>query len=199
MSLVFNVCFGRSGGSSSNPAGYTYTGDSEFIDEGNGNFMLKLLSSGTLTINKLNSLKNGADLLLVAGGKTGILHTGGKGGGVNAVSNKTVDKGSYNIVIGQTNENTTAFGETAVSGEGSATTTDGVDPWGIGTKFGAGGGFATYTAQTLVEFNVATGPRYTTSTVYGKAHGSDVGDNTGAGGDDAGVGYSGIVIIRNKR
>ena len=66
---------------------YSYTGDSEFVDEGNGNWHVNFTSSGTLTLNKALV----ADLYLLGGGQSGASRdqwssgsttfvAGGKGG-----------------------------------------------------------------------------------------------------------------------
>lgn len=61
---------------------YTYTGESEKVDDGNGNWRLKLKSSGVLTITELGKDWDGAlDIFVVGGGG------GGSGGLANAISN----------------------------------------------------------------------------------------------------------------
>ena len=50
---------------------YTYTGSSTFIDDGNGNWRIKFLTSGTLTFTNLGTGVNGIDVFLVGGGGSG--------------------------------------------------------------------------------------------------------------------------------
>lgn len=60
---------------------YTYTGSHQLIDDGNFNWRLKLLTSGTLTFSHLGSAgSRGAQAFLVGGGGAGAHHSGGGGG-----------------------------------------------------------------------------------------------------------------------
>lgn len=59
---------------------YTYTGSSQFIDDGNGNWRIKFLTSGTLTFSSLGA-SNGVDIFLVGGGGGGSSRGAGAGGG----------------------------------------------------------------------------------------------------------------------
>ena len=107
---------------------FTYTGQHELIDEENGNFRIKFLTSGTLTITKLNSIKNGIDVFCVgAGGGAAAKARGAGGGGYtkiqkNVAVNKNVE---YVITIGGgvtggNGGNTAAFGVTASGGYGTS-------------------------------------------------------------------------------
>ena len=61
---------------------YTYSSSTahEFIDDGDGNWRIKLLSGGTLRFSSLGNAKNGIDVFLVGGGGAG---GGGAGGNAN--------------------------------------------------------------------------------------------------------------------
>ena len=50
---------------------YTYTGKSQLIDDGNGNWRIKFITSGTLTFNDLGNGSSGVDIFLVGGGGGG--------------------------------------------------------------------------------------------------------------------------------
>ena len=81
---------------------YTYTGSHQLIDDGNFNWRLRLLTSGTLTFSHLGSAESrGAQAFLVGGGggggwsgggsaggsqQPGTANTGGGGGGAYATS-----------------------------------------------------------------------------------------------------------------
>ena len=50
---------------------YTYTGESQLIDDGDGNWRIKFITSGTLTFNDLGNGSSGVDIFLVGGGGGG--------------------------------------------------------------------------------------------------------------------------------
>ena len=50
---------------------YTYTGSSQLIDDGDGNWRIKFITSGTLTFNDLGNGSSGVDIFLVGGGGGG--------------------------------------------------------------------------------------------------------------------------------
>ena len=50
---------------------YTYTGQSQLIDDGGGNWRIKFITSGTLTFNDLGNGSSGVDIFLVGGGGGG--------------------------------------------------------------------------------------------------------------------------------
>lgn len=60
---------------------YTYTGSSTFIDDGDGNWRIKFLTSGTLTFTSLGIGTSGIDIFLVGGGGGGSSRGAGAGGG----------------------------------------------------------------------------------------------------------------------
>ena len=101
---------GASGGSGAPE--FTYTGTYLFIDDGDKNWRLKLLSSGTLTFTKLGNASKGIDAFLVGGGAGGGVYGGGGGGGYTKTVMVSVTKGTpYVIQIG-------AGGTFATSGSG---------------------------------------------------------------------------------
>lgn len=152
------------------PYSFTYTGDCEVVDDGNDDWRVKFLTSGTFTPN-IDAL---IDAFLVGGGGGGggdssILAGGGVGGGYTTTTFESLKSGiSYSVVIGdggpseKDGEATTAFGAIAYGGGGGKTGYDGGA--GTGGSGGGGGGGDSYASR---------GP--------------------------GGTGGSGIVIIRNAR
>ena len=74
---------------------YTYTGSHQLIDDGNFNWRLRLLTSGTLTFSHLGSAESrGAQAFLVGagggGGSDSSTYSGGGGGGYTDTSNVTL-------------------------------------------------------------------------------------------------------------
>ena len=137
---------------------YTYTGSSQLIDDGNGNWRIKFLTSGTLTFTNLGTGVNGIDVFLVGGGgggRTGSQSVNGAGGGgggyTTTKKGHTVSAGSsYNIVIGAggaTNSNggtSSAFGFSAAGGKyGSPGSSNFGVEVAIGGNGGSGGGGGT--------------------------------------------------------
>ncbi len=137
---------------------YTYTGSSQLIDDGNGNWRIKFLTSGTLTFTNLGTGVNGIDVFLVGGGgggRTGSQRVNGAGGGgggyTTTKKGHTVSAGSsYNIVIGAggaTNSNggtSSAFGFSAAGGKYGAPGASNFEAEvAIGGNGGSGGGGGT--------------------------------------------------------
>ena len=60
---------------------YTYSGGHELIDDGNGNWRLKLTSSGTLRFTNRGTGSSGIDVFCVGGGGSGAYSRGGGTGG----------------------------------------------------------------------------------------------------------------------
>ena len=81
---------------------YTYTGQSQLIDDGSGNWRIKFLTSGTLTFTNLGTASSGIDVFLVGGGGGAGPHGGGGGGGYTATykSITVATSQSYAIVVG---------------------------------------------------------------------------------------------------
>lgn len=121
---------------------FTYTGNCEAIDDGNGNWRIKFLTSGTFTPYSNATI----DVFLVGGGGGGDGRSGGGGGYTTTKKAISINSGtSYTITIGAggaggsfqiRNDSTsggssTAFGYTAVGGK------PGTD--GVGGNGGSGG------------------------------------------------------------
>ena len=134
---------------------YTYTGSHQLIDDGNYNWRLKLLTSGTLTFSHLGSGASAVDAFLVGGGGGGAgspygnYGGGGGGGGYTRTETRTVTLTAYSIVIGaggSAGDNssnggaggtTSAFGVTASGGMGGP---GGHNEFVRGANGGSGGG-----------------------------------------------------------
>ena len=112
---------------------YTYTGDHEKIDDGNGNWRIKFKSSGTLKFTNLGKWDGKLDGFCVGGGCAGGSGSWDAGNGYGKAGSggyTTTQKGvqsaanaSYSIVIGAGGQsafapggNTTAFGVAAGGG-----------------------------------------------------------------------------------
>lgn len=148
----------RAGGSKPK---YTYTGTSELIDDGNGNWRIKFKTSGTLTFTSLGNARNGIDVFLVGGGASGRNFaqapdtSAAAGGSGYTLTDKTGNikptKGTaYSITVGAAGNNSaggssTAFGKTASGGyRGSGGWNSSYDYiWAEGGNGGSGGGAAT--------------------------------------------------------
>ena len=192
---------------------YTYTGSHQLLDDGNFNWRLKLLTSGTLTFSHLGSAAGkGAQAFLVGGGGGGWYgpsQGGGGGGGYTATSDVALAVGTeYSIVVGaggnQANGgDTKAMGVTASggkrggpagfcaggSGGGYAGGNGGSDGgngagWHGDTSGGGGQGQGTTTR----EFGEASGALYAGGGGGGKADRNPPG---GAPGGDGGGGHGG--------
>lgn len=134
---------------------YTYTGAHQLIDDGNYNWRLKLLTSGTLTFSHLGSGASLVDVFLVGGGGGGAGspygNYGGGGGGAGYTRTDMVAAGltAYSIVIGAGGSagnnssnggaggTTSAFGVTASGGMGGP---GGHNEYVRGANGGSGGG-----------------------------------------------------------
>lgn len=84
---------------------YTYTGSHTLIDDGDGNWRIKFLSSGTLNVSDVGATDS-IDVFLVGGGGGGAGfydngYWGGGGGGYTSTSTTQISVGlDYPIVIG---------------------------------------------------------------------------------------------------
>ena len=165
---------------------FTYSGDYVFTDEGDKNWRLKLLTSGTL---KFKKLRSSVDVFLVGGGASG--YNGGGGGGGYTLTQKSlmVDASvDHQIVIGAGGTDsdgsaTSAFKLTALGGSKCPNNN-------VGGSGGSGGGGS---------------GAYDNRAVHGGAGGSDGGDgnkgyhNGGSGqgsttrefGEESGTLYAG--------
>lgn len=197
-------------------------GTYQVLEDGDGNWRIKFLSSGTFT--PLRDMVIDAFLVGAGGGGTAwqvrSYYTGGGGGYTNTVySIVLVANTEYQIVVGAggagTSNNTagsggtsSAFGSSATGGYGAETGAGGDGgSGGGGTSSGIGGtdgsngtGSNPGTGQgtTTREFGESTGTLY--------ASGGDgiegtmaAASNTGDGGDAKKAGGSGIVIIRKHK
>lgn len=102
---------------------YTYTGESELIDDGDGNWRLKFLTDGDFELK--TPLCSAIDVFAVGGGGGGGQFAGGGGGYTKTVYAQSLDiENSYSITIGQgagylgTGGTTTGFGVEANGGAG---------------------------------------------------------------------------------
>ena len=175
---------------------FTYTGNSELIEEENGNWKIKFLSSGDLTVNQDISV----EVFLVGAGGAGVCGTmsnydtntcPGGGGGYHEVFDTSISSGTtYTITVGQANGGKTVAFDVEAKGGGSGSV-------GSSNGYTGSGGSACY------EFEEETGDilysgRHSVSKETPPA-------NTGRGGVNSGTWYgsvsgsSGIVIIRNVR
>lgn len=133
---------------------FTYTGDYEIVNDSDepitvsqDNWKIRFLTSGTLTFTNLNGAEGGIDVFLVGGGGTGgygdglSSHGGGGGGGyTKTVKSVSITTGTaYNIVIGASDGNTSAFNITAAHGARGGDASSGGVP-GSGGAGGSGGG-----------------------------------------------------------
>ena len=122
------------------PPEFTYTGEYEFIDEGEGSWRIKFKTSGRLTFTNLGSAQNGIDIFLVGGGGGGGSYNGSGGGGgyTRTVKHITMADPSYYITIGQGGSGGTSK---HAGGDGEATTFDTFNAaGGKGGKSGSSGG-----------------------------------------------------------
>ena len=165
---------------------YTYTGNSQLIDDGNGNWRIKFLTSGTFVLNDILNISSGVDLFLVGGGAGGAGSGAGGGGGYTQTIRKvpiTLNNG-YAITIGaggNADENggsSSAFGYSVSggktgyydggaggSGGGSGFRKQELAPAGTGGSDGSNGGAGQYNGgvgqgRTTREFGEATGKLY---------------------------------------
>lgn len=143
---------------------YTYTGDHEKIDDGNGNWRIKLKSSGILTFTNLGKWDGKLDVFCVGGGGGGgrIYNTalpfsgsGGGGGYTTTGTEITVALNTgYSIVVGAGGAGTTGGNGANVGGEGGATTAFGLSAAGgkggnhsVGGAGASGGGSSARTRK----------------------------------------------------
>lgn len=202
----------RRGGAAGGLPNFTYSGTYLLIDDGNKNWRIKFLTSGTLTF--MDIKQSVIQLFLVGGGAGGSYsawpaHTGGGGGAgyTKTVGGLSVSKSvSYEIVVGAggakatSGGTTSAFGHSANggtvsdatsvnggnggSGGGSGDTSSGRPG---GTNGGNGTGYDSYTGgtgqgTTTREFSEAAGTLYATGG-HGGPWSENAMPNTGNGGD----------------
>lgn len=194
---------------------YTYTGSQQLIDEGNFNWRLRLLTSGTLAFSHLGSAESsGAQVFLVGGGGgAGGFGAGGGGGYTRTVTVALATGTGYSIIVGaggaaggNAGGDSSALGQTVSGGRGGgynfAAGGDGGSggggrPYGPGGTDGGNGGTGTVgdargpggsgQGSTTREFGSPEGTLYS-SGGWGMdaAHTQDEAANTGNGGDSNG-------------
>ncbi|HIR81286.1 MAG TPA: hypothetical protein IAD37_08320 [Candidatus Limiplasma merdipullorum] len=194
---------------------YTYTGSQQLIDEGNFNWRLRLLTSGTLAFSHLGSAESsGAQVFLVGGGGgAGGFGAGGGGGYTRTVTVALATGTGYSIIVGaggaaggNAGGDSSALGQTVSGGRGGgynfAAGGDGGSggggrPFGPGGVDGGNGGSGTIgdargpggngQGSTTREFGSPEGTLYS-SGGWGMdaAHTQDEAANTGNGGDSNG-------------
>ena len=194
---------------------YTYTDSQQLIDEGNFNWRLRLLTSGTLAFSHLGSAESsGAQVFLVGGGGgAGGFGAGGGGGYTRTVTVALATGTGYSIIVGaggaaggNAGGDSSALGQTVSGGRGGgynfAAGGDGGSggggrPYGPGGTDGGNGGTGTVgdargpggsgQGSTTREFGLPTGTLYS-SGGWGMdaAHTQDEAANTGNGGDSNG-------------
>lgn len=115
----------------------TYTGSYKIVDDKDnaitstlGNWKIRFLTSGTLTFTNLRGAANGIDVFLVGGGGNGGSYSeangyssaSGGGGGYTKTQKafSVTTNSTYNITIGGSGGNTSAFGYTANAGRNGA-------------------------------------------------------------------------------
>ena len=190
---------------------FTYTGKYEVVDDDDniigvseGNWKIRFLTSGTLTITDLRSAANGIDIFLVGGGgaggngKTGYINdsdhgSGGGGGGSGYTAtykNININTQTYEIVIGdggispsRNGMDTTGFGFTAKGGKGGVSTSNYNTP-GAGGDGGSNGGYgAQHNVKGTAPGSDGNPGQGTTTREFGEATG-----RLYAGGGGGGVG-----------
>ena len=144
-------CYNAKAGSS--PYVLNYTGNCTVIDDGNGNWRVKFLTTGTLTMSKAITI----DAFLVGGGGAGggLSNSAGSGGGGGYTTTKKnieiIAFESYVITVGKggvpnasgaggTGEASTAFNFEALGGKGGLYANKNSDYGANGGAGGSGGG-----------------------------------------------------------
>ena len=117
---------------------FAYTGSYQNIDDGNNNWRIKFLTSGTLTFSKLQGAGSGIDIFCVGGGGGGGA-SGGCGGRTTTVRAKTVTAGtSYIVTVGAGGAEGAPGGNSSFGSLASAA--GGGGPGGAGGSGGGGSG-----------------------------------------------------------
>ena len=129
---------------SNNIPKFTYTGEYQIIYEDSVNWKIRFLTSGTLTFTTLNGASNGIDAFLVGGGGNGAQTSagGGGGGGGFTITRKNIGVStntSYEIIIGNSEEDTKAFSTLAKAGYSAKSTSGGNGGSGGGATASYGG------------------------------------------------------------
>lgn len=173
---------------------YSYTGTHSFIDDGNFQWRIKFLTSGTLTFSYLGNASN-IDVFCVGGGQGNYYNVGGNGGGTQTTTIAVSANTSYPIAIGAGGSGPehgggghTTFGS-LVTGLGGAVGRGsgggGADGGNGGSDGGPGGANGTQGQGTTTrEFGEASGTLYSGG---GGGFSSDDWSHVGAGGAGGGA------------
>lgn len=176
-------------GESSAPS-FSYTGTHQYIDDGDGNWRIKFLTSGTLRFANLGSAANGIDVFLVGGGGNGASGNGGGGGGYTRTEKSILlqTDTDYEIIVGGSAGATSAFNYTAEAG-GSATSDRGANG-GSGGGAWSGGSSSSVNVTGNGGSDGSDGASYTWNNVY-HAGGAGQGTTTREFAEDSGDLYAG--------
>lgn len=157
MGIISHFPGGSAGGGTGLPE-FTYTGQYQLIDEGEGDWRIKFLTSGILKFAKLGGAKGGIDVFLVGGGgacgySAGISDWCGPGGGGYTKTIRSVsvqENVEYPIVIGAGGQRSTVSNTQTQGGQTSAMNTSVEGGWsGKSISGGNGGSGAASSNSTL--------------------------------------------------
>ena len=128
---------------------YSYTGTYQLIDDGDGNWRIKFLTSGTLTIGAGRAV----DIFCVGGGANGTNRysadtSGGGGGGggyTSTVKNSVLEAGTYIVTVGAASGESSLADEAGMlycsaAGGNKGVSSGGTYTGGAGGSGGGGGG-----------------------------------------------------------
>ena len=172
------------------PYNFTYTGNCEIIDDGDDNWRVKFLKSGTFTPNVSTNI----DVFLVGGGGAGGTsngHAGSGGGGGYTLTEKNIKidaNVSYGLTIGAGGQKTSAFNFEANPGNNGVM-------W-YGGNGGSGGGGGGYFDKSGAAGGSDGSNGHATNKAGGAGQGTttrEFGESTGdlyAGGGGGGTGYN---------
>ena len=172
------------------PYSFTYTGNCEIIDDGDDNWRVKFLKSGTFTPNVSTNI----DVFLVGGGGAGGTsngHAGSGGGGGYTLTEKNIKidaNVSYGLTIGAGGQKTSAFNFEANPGNNGVM-------W-YGGNGGSGGGGGGYFDKSGAAGGSDGSNGHATNKAGGAGQGTttrEFGESTGdlyAGGGGGGTGYN---------
>lgn len=181
---------------------FTYTGNYEIVtdddqpisnpDSHQGNWKIRFLTSGVLKFKELFSAENGIDVFLVGGGSGSVYWAAGSGSGYRkGQGGYTECQYGVSVVSGSDIYVEIGAGSPGASSYGSTQTSGGSTSFGAISASG-GDTQASSDNPSVYEFNTNSGLEYSDG---------NTGENSGGGAfyNNGGDGYSGIVIIRNKR
>lgn len=174
---------------------YSYTGAHSFINDGNFQWRIKFLTSGTLTFSYLGNASS-IDVFCVGGGQGNYYNVGGNGGGTKTTTIAASANTSYPLAIGaggtgpeNAQGGNTTFGSlvTGLGGaHGRGSGGGGADGGNGGSDGGPGGANGTKGQGTTTrEFGEASGTLYSGG---GGGFSSDDWSHIGTGGAGGGAG-----------